>query len=469
MSNADIFSMALKNLFKRKLRTFLTVFGVIIGVVSIVLMMSLGIAVNMNFEKQMEGMGDLTIINIYNWEGYQGNAGAIVFDDDLIDVIARIEGVEVVTPFYEPYIPFKAVSGRYSTDLQVAGIRPEAMASLGYKAKEGTLLSPNSNAFEIVYGADVLRGFITDAERKREENNQRRGGRMVYYDPFATEETAIEDLNVDIFNDRVTASYEYNYGTRDPQYPDNKKPDVYTLTGVGILEASETQYNSIYNCFMDIEKLQEIVADMEKYQKATGQGGMSQTTYGYESGFIKCTNIDVVESVMEEVYALGFTEYALNNPTTYLNQTKQTYASLQILLAAIGGVALFVAAIGIANTMIMSIYERTREIGIMKVIGAAIRDIQKLFLLEAAMIGFMGGVLGIILSYIASFTLNNVGLSFFESMVYLPNGEKAIISFIPIWLALASLAFAALIGVVSGYFPARRAMKLSALSAIKTE
>ncbi|MDR2903206.1 MAG: ABC transporter permease [Clostridiales bacterium] len=467
MSSPDVFNMALKNLFKRPLRTFLTVFGVIIGVVSIVVMISLGIGINMNFEKQMEGMGDLTVIELHTYDGFNGNAGAVALDDDMLERIAQIDGVEAVTPLME--VNYKAVSGRYSTDLRILGIRPEAMTGLGYEVKEGALLSPDSNGIEIVFGSNVLHRFITEAQRRREQNNERRGGYVVYYDGMPQEAAPEEKLNVDIFNDRITASYLYEYGTKNPVYPENKKPDIYNLTGVGILETDEMNWRTTEYCFMDIEKLQEIEADRKKYEKLTGTNYDNRITYGYEQGYVKCREYNQVQSVMEQLYELGFSEYDLYNPTSWLNEMKQTAGSLQALLAAIGAVALFVAAIGIANTMIMSIYERTREIGIMKVIGAAIRDIQKLFLLEAAMIGFLGGILGIAFSYLASFILNNVGLSFFESMVYLQDGEKAVISFIPTWLALASLAFAALIGVISGYFPARRAMKLSALSAIKAE
>lgn len=466
MSSLDILNMAFRNLFKRKLRTFLTVFGVIIGVVSIVLMLSLGIGINMNFDKQMEGMGDLTIIRIYNWDGYYGNANSIILDDDMIKEIEKIDGVQMVTPILELNSSLNVVSGRYSAQFQILGIRPEAMAAMGYVAREGSLLSVDSQEFEIVYGSNVLQSFMTDLDRKR----QQAGSGRRWVSPWdMMEQNQDEAPKVNVFKDRVTASYRYEYGTKNPEYPNNKKPDIYTLTGAGILASKENDWEASSYCFMDIKKVEKIKKDIIKYDKSIGQRGNTQTFYGYPQAFVKCTNIKKVESVMDDMVTLGFNKDYLGNPTSWINQSKQTASSLQALLAAIGAVALFVAAIGITNTMIMSIYERTREIGIMKVIGAAIKDIRKLFLLEAALIGTMGGILGIGFSYLASYLLNNVGLKFFEDMVYLPDGQKAIISFIPSWLALSSLAFATCIGLISGYLPARRAMKLSALSAIKTE
>ena len=122
-------------------------------------------------------------------------------------------------------------------------------------------------------------------------------------------------------------------------------------------------------------------------------------------------------------------------------------------------VALLVAALNIANTMTMAIYERTKEIGIMKVIGASLKDIKGLFLTEAAFIGFSGGIIGIIVSYGASFLVNFVAQRQGSTMQ----------SAIPIWLALGGIAFSTAVGVIAGYLPAKRAMKLSALMAIKTE
>ena len=125
--------------------------------------------------------------------------------------------------------------------------------------------------------------------------------------------------------------------------------------------------------------------------------------------------------------------------------------------------SLFVAAIGIANTMMMSIYERTKEIGVMKVLGCDMRNIGSLFLMEAGFIGFLGGVVGLLLSYSLSGGINYL-------VAQSPDmGMEGGISYIPFWLALLSMGFAILVGMVAGFFPARRAMKLSPLAAIRNE
>ena len=137
---------------------------------------------------------------------------------------------------------------------------------------------------------------------------------------------------------------------------------------------------------------------------------------------------------------------------------------IQAVLGGIGAISLLVAAIGIANTMMMSIYERTREIGVIKVLGCDLKNIKQMFLMEAGFIGLIGGVVGNIVSIIISVVINKV-----VTGVGAEAGLSGGISYIPVWLVLISLGFATLVGMVAGYFPALRAMKLSPLAAIRNE
>ncbi|MEG1477787.1 MAG: FtsX-like permease family protein, partial [Oscillospiraceae bacterium] len=120
--------------------------------------------------------------------------------------------------------------------------------------------------------------------------------------------------------------------------------------------------------------------------------------------------------------------------------------------------------------MTMAIYERTREIGVMKVLGCGLGKIRTMFLLEAAMIGFLGGVFGVVLSYTLSLGLNYFAPLLMQSGLgnFLPMfGTK--ISVIPPWLALVGITFSTIIGILSGIMPANRAVKISALEAIRHE
>ena len=151
-----------------------------------------------------------------------------------------------------------------------------------------------------------------------------------------------------------------------------------------------------------------------------------------------------------------------NSNAEWMEQTQSQMGMIQMVLGGIGAVSLFVAAIGIANTMMMSIYERTKEIGIIKVLGCDLGNIRSMFLLEAGFIGFFGGMAGLILSEIISAVINSV-------VGKASGGYYEQLSYIPLWLILVSLVFAVLVGMVAGFFPALRAMKLSPLAAIRNE
>lgn len=176
-------------------------------------------------------------------------------------------------------------------------------------------------------------------------------------------------------------------------------------------------------------------------------------------------NVDDMEHVTEVQKAITDMGYEAYSSMQWLEQAQQQTDMIQAVLGGIGAVSLFVAAIGIANTMMMSIYERTKEIGVLKVLGCALGDIRTMFLMEAGFIGFMGGVLGLGLSYSVSAAINKFLGASLSSMT----GGSGAISRIPLWLSGSAVVFAVLIGMLAGLFPALRAMKLSPLAAIRNE
>ncbi len=154
--------------------------------------------------------------------------------------------------------------------------------------------------------------------------------------------------------------------------------------------------------------------------------------------------------------------------------TQKETRTIQLALGGIGAISMLVAAIGIMNTMIMSVSERTKEIGIMKALGCYVSDIRKLFLLEAAGIGFLGGLIGSILSSIVSLIVNiiysltqDIDTSSFSTMFKGMMENR--ISVIPVWLFLFGIIFSMAFGLVSGAYPAEKAVKISPLEAMKNE
>ncbi len=445
MSSFDIILMALKNLFKRKLRTFLTVLGVVIGTASIVIMVSLGLAMNESFEKQIEMMGDITKIEVYNpeyWNEAAADDSSLKLTRESVSAFKNIEGVKSATPVADAYLYIQC--GKYYGDFSITGIDPAAMEDMGYKVSQGRSLNKDDEGtMNVVFGSELLSSFYKKGQQDKFYMN---GGKS--------------EEPMDVLNEKLKLSYDYGFSGRNA----DKSIKPYNIKAVGIYGE---EFGNGYSVIMPIDAVEKIQLEQRKHdmQAETEKRVKTQLSKtinkGYSNAYVKCKDVDSVEGVVQQLKDMGYEVYSAMDSVSGM---KKIAGSLQLLLGAIGFVSLLVAAIGITNTMIMSIYERTREIGIMKVIGARLKDIKRLFLLEAVLIGFMGGFMGVIISLGISAVLNNVGLSFLSEM---QSVEGADISVIPAWLCIAAMAFSSVVGLISGYLPAIRAMKLSALNALR--
>jgi putative ABC transport system permease protein len=146
---------------------------------------------------------------------------------------------------------------------------------------------------------------------------------------------------------------------------------------------------------------------------------------------------------------------------------------IQGIFGGIGGIALIVAAFGIANTMLMAIYERTREIGLMKAVGATNRDVMTIFLTEAGAIGLLGGIGGILLGVSGGALIDLIAGTYLATQAVQSGADAAdvVISIIhtPLWLPIFALVFSSLVGVISGVYPAVRAASLDPIAALRYE
>jgi len=455
----DIFFMGLRNLWRRKMRTSLTILGVVIGTASIVVMVSLGIGMDESFKQQLERMGSLNIITVDpNYIVDQGN-GMVnsgerpVLDDKAIATISSIPDVEAVMPIMETWL--KLVSNKYVAPAAIVGTDIEMLEKFDFKTSQGRLPT-KTDINAVVVGSDIPRQFYNPKA-------------MGYYGYGYSEEPL-----VDVMNDKLELTFDMSYGEKRPSgmegggQENQKPPKLYKINCVGILEESQGDDRN-YKVYMDINMYQKLIQDNNKNQRSSNSRdyymGTPNQQEGYQQAKVKVTDINKVDKVQEQINKLGFGTYSLADIRRSMQEQSRT---IQMILGGIGAVSLFVASIGITNTMIMSIYERTREIGIMKVLGCRLKDIRRTFLVEAAVIGLLGGALGIGLSYGVSFILNHFAGGMSGGM-FIPVYDQSKISVIPAWLALSSIVFASCIGLISGLYPAQRAMKLSALEAIRTE
>ena len=241
-----------------------------------------------------------------------------------------------------------------------------------------------------------------------------------------------------------------------------KKKRPFDVDVVGVLEGTNSYEDSnSYISFYAYE--QYLKQDKRKYgsNDQDRRKRPSEKEDKYDQMKVKIDDVENVMPIIEVIRGMGYEAYGM---AEYIEGTEKQTIIIQAVLGGIGGVSLLIAAIGITNTMIMSIYERTREIGVMKVLGAKLKDIKNLFLFEAAMIGLIGGFVGALLSFGVSKGINMIFLKFTQDS-YMPVES---ISYIPVMLVVSALVFSTIIGIISGYYPARRAMKLSALKAISS-
>lgn len=435
MKIIDIFILSLRNLLRRKLRTFLTMLSVMIGTSSIVLMLSLGFAISKNNKDFIETMGDLTTINVYNSdkaifeekeiESKTSNKNKL--NDQTIKKISEISNVKAVLPKLDvPNIVF--ISGKAQGWSQLIGVDPGKLEEFGIKIEEGRHLK----------SGDKLSLIFTKIEFGSTNGRE--------YIP--------KEINP--FKDRVIMRLGYKDEGFNPEGKSHKTYIDYKPQFVGKIATKNDFAMPIV--YINIDTAKEIYIDNHRIMNHTQKKKIRKDMIEYTGVDVKVTDIQYVREVQKEIDELGFRTSSLVEISEGADKENR---NIQTILGGIGAVALVVAAIGIANTMIMSIYERSKEIGVMKVIGASISNIRNIFLFEAGLIGFSGGLLGIILSIFVSNFLNS-------QFGNIDGFGQSTISFIPNWLLFTASIFSAFIGIISGYFPAVKATKISAIEAIRT-
>jgi len=447
-------------------------------------MISLGLATDAQFARMLEDLNlNMTEINVHpQWPGMtwdpdtQQMVEAVQRDltDDSVARINALPGVRVATPLMNGQVVLRA--GRYAMLANVTGINPSALELMGYRTSYGRLLN-DDDGFAVVFGSSAERHFFDTSSN------------MWWSNRFWEEQWGEVETLVDIFNDTIRMSYDTESFWRGMMPDEDGGMELeeafrpvrsFELNIVGVLEPDEWDHWNNGVIYMDIEALQALVQmgqesairareEDEWFPRFSAvRGGPRET---YDQLYVIAESMDHTREVATAIRAMGYQAWFNGD---WIDNQRQSQQAIQALLAAIAAVSLFVAAINIANTMITSVTERTREIGIMKVIGASLADIRKLFLTEAAAIGLLGGVLGLLLAFGGAYALNNFDIEFLQRLNMTPpirtdGMEEAIMALITPWLAGLALAVASGVGLVSGIFPAWYATRLSALAAIRNE
>jgi putative ABC transport system permease protein len=210
------------------------------------------------------------------------------------------------------------------------------------------------------------------------------------------------------------------------------------------------------------------LSDVTAYNEWMSGRRINRSKDGYPVAVVKAEDPQKVLDIAETITAMGYMVYT---PMQYLQPINSFYTVLYVIFGGLGAILLLLASIGIANTMTMSILERTREIGLMKAIGATNRDVLSVFLGEAGGIGLIGGLGGVLLGWAAAQIINVLALAYFAGQISNQGGmpPPSVVVYTPPWLPAFALVFAIAIGLISGLYPALRAATLIPVNALKYE
>ena len=460
----DIIKICLQNLLRRKSRTVLTVLGVVVGCCAIVTMLSIGIGVQNSQQIMLEGMGDLTLIEVY------GNGEKAKLNDDAIRKFQNIPKVDVALGKTSlDNIGFNIYAGdndRYQMNwASIVGINQDALDKFGFELIEGTFPKEKYQVLAGQYAAYSFR----DSQRPDGQNTIDLWEYRYQYNPdtgnyeYNENPDNLPDPYVKLCGSKIKMEY-YSYEDYDKKYTQE-----FTVTGV-----VKQDYNKDY---ATSEGFIFLTTDLQALSKTIyPQSNKEQT---YSQIYVKAMDISDVAEIETEIKKLGYSTYSMESIREPLEKEARQQ---QMMLGGLGAVSLFVAALGITNTMIMSISERTREIGVMKALGCYLGNIRTMFLMEAGFIGLIGGIIGAGISFLIALIINLVskgveiaGVKEFFALFTPENISMAMdpanspVSIVPLWLAGFAILFSIAIGLGSGFYPANKAVHISALEAIKRE
>ncbi|RFB28832.1 ABC transporter permease [Brevibacillus sp. VP] len=488
MKLLDSLRIVWRNLWRMKLRTVLTSVGVMIGTAAIVTMLSLSIGLKENAVKGLENFGNLTELEVYPaWLMPDGTTERTPdqmkrLDSKSIPEIKAIPGIEAVMPHKEFMgNAILKLGRREAQHFQIIGVDPQQEAPVRSKELEkGEYLTGANN--EIVISYEIPRQ-MRDVEKDRREarkRNANQNGNRARYEMGGSGESGIIEMVGKTAMLELRREYTIDNETK------YEKKEI-RVRVVGQMQKDEKSYRGS-TIYVPMKMINELNTWMEQKREQSDydmeMGGSKpnrsknrnqKPALQYDSINVKVESREAVEQVIKDLQKIGYENYSSARQLAKLNKF---FFVIQLVLGGIAAISLLVATIGIVNTMIMSILERTKEIGIMKVIGATVYNIRWLFLIESGSIGLIGGLTGLGLAYGAVAIINYLGKNndILDSIGMGMGGgmgpeEEVVtqIALVPPSLAIFAILFSVVIGLLAGILPAIRASRLSPLEAIRSQ
>lgn len=425
MTLKDVMKTSLSNLARHKVRTVLSAVGVTVGILTIVTMLSLGIGVKREIVQTFRSVGLETI-----------EVRPVTEDSNAFNQFAQPQRTVRITP--------ELVEEMRGRD-DVSKVYPRMYEPWGSKVY-------------LKLGAESLRVYVRESNEYSRMNNPFTGAPEV----VAGEELPEAADGVIVVSTRALEGLGYD----EDEYESLIGQDValtlsaprsetqeFPLRLVGVVDAYHEGHPRTYVGLADMVALNAWWFNDPDFLEHEG----------YDVLIVKALSLNDASQIIDVLQERGFRVESLK---MMLQTTNKAMVILQTMLGSIGGLALLVAAIGIANTMVMSVYERTREIGVLKAVGASSSDVRLLFMVEAALIGLLGGVVGVIGGWLLGLGLNEAILIYLRWKEIPMTGTFFMITG---WLVALALIFATVVGLLAGLYPAVRAARLNPVDALRYE
>jgi putative ABC transport system permease protein len=465
MKLGDLTELAARNLREAVLRNSLTTLGISVGVASLVALLSLGVGLQQLVDRSVARAGLFDTVSVRSRQsspfGQPGggrrnprdvadSAPPRPLDDAARKEIAALPNVIEVNP----EIRFTAEARRepISQLVMVSGMAPSSQSSGTLDGLNGHFFS-SPDAEEAIVQGDLAKRLVdvgqAPASLVGQEITLRFAQRQAL--PPPSQQAPTDAPNQAVGPDEEAMGFSI--------VPSEKKFLV-----VGVTPTSESGgqvgFNNagMYLPLAVAEKLQVVQqGDLRDVSRSSPAEGTR-----YAALTIRASSPTAVAQIESSVSHMGFQAFSLIDVTRNL---RTFFAIFDLFLGIFGSLALAVASLGIINTLVMAILERRREIGVLKALGAADRDVRQLFFAEAGVMGLAGGVFGVLLGWAIGRAIQ------FATMIYLrrqgmnpPN-----IWSVPWWLILGAIGFAIVVSLASGIYPASRAARLDPVEALRYE
>ena len=524
MKFADILRLAVRNLRESRLRSLLTTIGVVVGVAVIVTMVSFGLGLQRNAVqrfKDLDLFNEITVSGrsieslVSNALAGQGRSGGAdkggnsnrapdsgqrgglrgdrdagrALDDAAVREIAQIPGVAGV----EPSVMFVAyVRGNNRVQTRSVGGTLVPNASSRFRTLSAGRMISSPEAAEAVVDESFLRAFGFEkpqdavgqtieilSQQGAAAGGETKGGEG----ESKSQADEAKDKADESAGDETAGDEPMSFFGLPLEAEAEKEDDFSGLAGrkfqvVGVLKTELGGSEQDGRRFRGFTPVTSIYVPLPAARAWTRENANSLSqvamrlarasgvlkegeTEGYPTAVVRVTDPDILTDVQKAISKRGFSAFSI---VDQLQEIRTVFLILNSALGLLGGISLLVASFGIANTMIMSILERTREIGIMKAIGAEDGEIKLIFFVEAALIGLTGGVVGSLAAWGIAAVANRIAFRFFLQ----PRGVSYVSFFdLPPYLWLGAILFAVVVAIVAALYPAARAARIDPVKALR--